>query len=108
MRLKRNGLPAVEKCIGFYRKIADIRSQLPYEIDGIVFKVDDLKLQAELGFVSRAPALGHRLQVPARRGCVTEVLDIEVQVGRTGALTPVARAQSGTGGRRNSDECDTA
>ena len=97
--LKTWGLPVsgeteriagIEKCIGFYRKIADIRSQLPYEIDGIVFKVDDLTLQAELGFVSRAPRWAIACKFPPEEA-VTEVQDIEVQVGRTGALTPVAR-----------------
>ena len=97
--LKTWGLPVsgateriagIDKCIGFYRKIADIRSQLPYEIDGIVFKVDDLKLQAELGFVSRAPRWAIACKFPPEEA-VTEVQDIEVQVGRTGALTPVAR-----------------
>ena len=83
-------IAGIEKCIGFYRKIADIRSQLPYEIDGIVFKVDDLTLQAELGFVSRAPRWAIACKFPPEEA-VTEVLDIEVQVGRTGALTPVAR-----------------
>ena len=97
--LKTWGLPVseeterftgIEKCISFYRSIAEIRSQLPYEIDGIVFKVDDLKHQAELGFVSRAPRWAIAYKFPPEEA-VTEVLDIEVQVGRTGALTPVAR-----------------
>ncbi len=97
--LKSWGLPVsaetervagMEKCIGFYRRIADIRSQLPYEIDGIVFKVDELEHQAELGFVSRAPRWAIAYKFPPEEA-VTEVLDIEVQVGRTGALTPVAR-----------------
>ena len=82
----------IEKCIGFYGKIAEIRSQLPYEIDGIVFKVDDLEHQAELGFVSRAPRWAIACKFPPEEA-VTEVLDIEVQVGRTGALTPVARLE---------------
>ncbi len=97
--LKSWGLPVsaetervagIEKCIGFYRRIAEIRSQLPYEIDGIVFKVDELEHQAELGFVSRAPRWAIACKFPPEEA-VTEVLDIEVQVGRTGALTPVAR-----------------
>ena len=97
--LKTWGLPVseeterftgIEKCISFYRSIAEIRSQLPYEIDGIVFKVDDLKHQAELGFVSKAPRWAIAYKFPPEEA-VTEVLDIEVQVGRTGALTPVAR-----------------
>ena len=97
--LKSWGLPVsaetervagMEKCIGFYRRIADIRAQLPYEIDGIVFKVDELEHQAVLGFVSRAPRWAIAYKFPPEEA-VTEVLDIEVQVGRTGALTPVAR-----------------
>ena len=97
--LKTWGLPVsgeterftgIEKCISFYRSIAEIRSQLPYEIDGIVFKVDDLKHQTELGFVSKAPRWAIAYKFPPEEA-VTEVLDIEVQVGRTGALTPVAR-----------------
>ena len=97
--LKTWGLPvsaetervaAIDECIGFYRKVAETRARLPYEIDGVVFKVDDLDLQAELGFVSRAPRWAVACKFPPEEA-VTEVLDIEVQVGRTGALTPVAR-----------------
>ena len=97
--LKTWGLPVsadtervagVEECIGFYRRTASKRSQLPHEIDGVVFKVDDLKQQAALGFVSRAPRWAIACKFPPEEA-VTEVLDIEVQVGRTGALTPVAR-----------------
>lgn len=97
--LKTWGLPVstdtervagVDECIGFYRRIASERSQLPHEIDGVVFKVDDLKQQAALGFVTRAPRWAIACKFPPEEA-VTEVLDIEVQVGRTGALTPVAR-----------------
>ena len=80
----------MEECIGFYREISDKRVQLPHEIDGIVFKVDNLKLQTELGFVSKAPRWAIAYKFPPEEE-LTEVLDIEVQVGRTGALTPVAR-----------------
>ncbi len=83
-------IAGIQECIGFYRKISAKRAQLPYEIDGVVFKVDDLDLQAELGFVSRAPRWAVACKFPPEEA-VTEVLDIEVQVGRTGALTPVAR-----------------
>ena len=94
--LKTWGLPVsadteraagVEECIGFYRRIGSRRSQLPHEIDGVVFKVDDLKQQAALGFVSRAPRWAIACKFPPEEA-LTEVLDIEVQVGRTGALTP--------------------
>ena len=97
--LKTWGLPVsadtervagIEECIGFYRRIASRRSQLPHEIDGVVFKVDDLKQQAALGFVTKAPRWAIACKFPPEEA-VTEVLDIEVQVGRTGALTPVAR-----------------
>jgi DNA ligase (NAD+) len=76
--------------LAYYAEIGAQRASLPYDIDGVVYKVDDLKLQERLGFVSRAPrfAVAHKF---AAEEAVTEVLDIHVQVGRTGALTPVAR-----------------
>lgn len=77
-------------CIDYYKKLAQLRSALPYDIDGVVYKVSDRRLQAELGNISRAPrwALAHKF--PAQEESTT-VNRIEVQVGRTGALTPVAR-----------------
>jgi DNA ligase (NAD+) len=80
----------VEGLLEYYRRIGERREGLPYQIDGVVYKVDDLAQQARLGFVSRAPrfALAHKF---AAEEMPTEVLGIEVQVGRTGALTPVAR-----------------
>jgi DNA ligase (NAD+) len=74
----------------FYIKMGEKRDRLPYGIDGVVYKVDDLRDQRSLGFVSRAPrfAVAHKF---APEEALTEVLDIEVQVGRTGTLTPVAR-----------------
>jgi len=74
----------------FYRRMGAKRERLPYAIDGVVYKVNDLTDQRSLGFVSRAPRFALAHKYPPEEA-LTEVLDIEVQVGRTGALTPVAR-----------------
>lgn len=87
---ERAVVAGVEGCLGFYASIGKRRDSLPYEIDGVVYKVNSLAQQRELGFVSRAPrwAIAHKF--PAQEE-LTTVEGVEFQVGRTGALTPVAR-----------------
>ncbi|RBH59725.1 MULTISPECIES: NAD-dependent DNA ligase LigA [Pseudomonas] len=80
----------IGECLDYYRDIGERRNALPYEIDGVVFKVNSLASQRELGFRAREPrwAIAHKF--PAMEE-LTELLDVEFQVGRTGAVTPVAR-----------------
>ena len=81
-----------EGLIAFHAKIEALRPDLPYDIDGVVYKVNDFALQEELGFVSREPRWAVAHKYPAQEE-MTRVLDVNIQVGRTGALTPVARLQ---------------
>jgi DNA ligase (NAD+) len=80
----------VEQCLAYHSQLLAKRISLPYEIDGVVYKVDSFALQQKLGYVARAPrwALAHKF--PAQEE-LTQILSVEFQVGRTGVLTPVAR-----------------
>lgn len=82
----------VEGCMAYYREMLTRRAGLGYDIDGVVFKVNDIVLQQRLGFVSRAPRWAVAHKFPAQEE-VTVVREIEIQVGRMGTLTPVARLQ---------------
>lgn len=98
-KLKTLGMPVspetivlrdLKACLRYYRAINSRRSHLAYDIDGVVFKVNDLKQQEIMGFAARAPrwAIAYKFSPEEE---LTEILDIEIQVGRTGTLTPVAR-----------------
>ncbi|MCG6201724.1 NAD-dependent DNA ligase LigA [Psychromonas antarctica] len=98
-KLKEWGLPISEEvkrvvgntdCHAYYQAIAKKRPRLAYEIDGVVYKVDDISEQQQLGFVARAPRWAMAYKFPAEEA-VTVVENVEFQVGRTGAITPVAK-----------------
>jgi DNA ligase (NAD+) len=99
LSLKKNGfsltdlqrkVTGFEGCLDFFNEVRAVRSELPYEIDGVVYKVNHLKLQNILGFVARAPRFAIAHKFPAEEA-ETTIEDIEFQVGRTGVVTPVAR-----------------
>jgi DNA ligase (NAD+) len=99
MRLKAWGFPVAEqttRCRGadelvaFHRRIGELRDTLPFDIDGVVYKVDSLEVQKQLGFVTREPRWAVAHKYPAQEQ-LTTVQAIDVQVGRTGKLTPVAK-----------------
>tara|TARA_X000000368_G_scaffold208164_1_gene164367 strand:- start:236 stop:2260 length:2025 start_codon:yes stop_codon:yes gene_type:complete len=79
----------IKECISYFKKIEGLRGQLPYEIDGVVFKVNSFEMQESLGQVSRAPRWAIARKFPAEVGS-TKVKSITVQVGRVGSITPVA------------------
>ncbi|GKS69229.1 DNA ligase (NAD+) [Nitrosomonas sp. PY1] len=82
----------MEGLLSYYQSIGSQRKNLPYDIDGVVYKVNAVLDQEKLGYVSRAPRFAIAHKFPAQEA-LTQVIDIAVQVGRTGALTPVARLQ---------------
>src|SRR5689334_14615649 len=99
--LERFGLPVSDlreivkgpqALAAYHRRIGALRDKLPFDIDGVVYKVNDLALQEQLGFVAREPRWAVAHKYPAEEE-ITEVLAIDIQVGRTGTLTPVAKLQ---------------
>ncbi len=85
-------LDSIEDCLDYHQRILGQRDRLPFDIDGVVFKLDNTQWQHEAGFVSRAPRWAIAYKFPAQE-TMTRLLDVDFQVGRTGALTPVARLE---------------
>ena len=90
---ERTVVRGIRALLDYYHTLGGRRADLPYEIDGVVYKVDDFEQQRQLGFVARAPKYAIAHKFPAEEA-VTEVVAIDVQVGRTGAITPVARLKA--------------
>jgi len=88
--MERRVVTGLAGLLGYYRTVEARRATLPFQIDGVVYKVNDLTVQERLGYVSRAPRFAIAHKFPAEE-MATVVLAIDVQVGRTGAITPVAR-----------------
>ncbi|HHL3492040.1 TPA: NAD-dependent DNA ligase LigA [Legionella pneumophila] len=82
----------VEGCLNYYQYLLAKRNQLPFEIDGVVYKIDSIPLQQQLGYVSRAPRFACAHKFPATEE-MTRLIAVDFQVGRTGAVTPVARLE---------------
>ena len=85
-------LDSIADCLDYHQRILARRTELAFDIDGVVFKLDNTELQREAGFVSRAPRWAIAYKFPAQE-VMTRLLDVDFQVGRTGALTPVARLE---------------
>ena len=85
-------LDSIEDCLDYHQRILEQRDRLAFDIDGVVFKLDNTAWQREAGFVSRAPRWAIAYKFPAQE-VMTRLLDVDFQVGRTGALTPVARLE---------------
>ncbi|MDH3762466.1 MAG: NAD-dependent DNA ligase LigA [Gammaproteobacteria bacterium] len=85
-------LDSIDDCLDYYARILQQRDGLAFDIDGVVFKLDDARLQRQAGFVARAPRWAIAYKFPAQE-VMTKLLEVDFQVGRTGALTPVARLE---------------
>jgi DNA ligase (NAD+) len=95
---------SIKECLEYFQEIESSRDKIPFEIDGVVFKIADIALQNQLGEIARSPrwAIAHKF--PAEEA-ITEIVAIDFQVGRTGILTPVAKLKSVTVGGVNVSKC---